>query len=132
VILFENLNIQITAIPTRGVTHRSIVDKNALKSYLEENLIVLPDVDDVDILYDGFVRSFNAACLICSHTLRVNDRYFHVREWVDAELINSARLRQYWFGKLGNDRENDRLKREYRTARNIYTSMKGLMDWMDC
>jgi hypothetical protein len=82
----------------------------------------LPDVDDVDILYDSFVRSFNAACSVCSHTLRVNERHFHARKWVDAELINSARLRQNWFGKL----KNDRLKREYRTARNIYTRMKRL------
>jgi hypothetical protein len=66
VILFENLNIQIAAIPTGD--YRTIVDKDALKSYLWESSIVLPDVDDVDILYDSFVGSFNAACSVCFHT----------------------------------------------------------------
>jgi hypothetical protein len=68
-------------------------------------------VDDVENLYNSFVNSFNAACSVCSHILRVYDRHFHAGKWVDAELINSPRLRQYWFGKFRNDRENDRLKR---------------------
>jgi hypothetical protein len=87
-----SFHIQIAAIG--GVTHRIIVDKGALKSYLEKSPIVLPDVDDVDIFYDSFVSSFNAAFLVCSHTLKVNDCHFHTKKWVDAELINSARLRQ--------------------------------------